>query len=201
MGSDIWNGPATVLGRDGQIYLLKNGGFYARVHPCRMQHVNNDEDTSQLSKDSSRLQNEGNSSSTSPLNNVQTSVGYRYAPNSIIETSNETVQIPVVNEEINQGSSTSNSVFGSVTSALKLPKIKSIVRYKTSPTSEWERVEIVSRGGKVKGQHWHFLNVRPLDGHGDSIKHVRFRDDVHEWKPAAPYDSNELNVTAINDSI
>ena len=48
LGSDIWNGPATVLGRDGQIYLLKNGGFYARVHPCRMQHVN-DEDTSQLS--------------------------------------------------------------------------------------------------------------------------------------------------------
>lgn len=34
-----WHGPAKVLGRDGQQYLLKHGGIYIRVHPCRMQHV------------------------------------------------------------------------------------------------------------------------------------------------------------------
>lgn len=32
-----WHGPARVLGRDGQQYLLKHGGVYVRVHPCRMQ--------------------------------------------------------------------------------------------------------------------------------------------------------------------
>ena len=32
-----WHGPAKVLGRDGSQYLLKHGGVYVRVHPCRLQ--------------------------------------------------------------------------------------------------------------------------------------------------------------------
>ena len=36
-----WHGPARVLGRDGAQYLLKHGGSYVRVHPCKMQLVNN----------------------------------------------------------------------------------------------------------------------------------------------------------------
>ena len=35
-----WHGPAKVLGRDGSQYLLKHGGTYVRVHPCKMQPVN-----------------------------------------------------------------------------------------------------------------------------------------------------------------
>ena len=35
-----WHGPATVLGQEGQQLLLKHGGFYIRVHSCRVQHVN-----------------------------------------------------------------------------------------------------------------------------------------------------------------
>lgn len=35
-----WHGPAKVLGRDGSQYLLKHGGHYIRVHPCRLQLVN-----------------------------------------------------------------------------------------------------------------------------------------------------------------
>ena len=34
-----WKGPATVLGKDGQQVLLKHGGYYVRVHPCRLTHV------------------------------------------------------------------------------------------------------------------------------------------------------------------
>ena len=35
--SKEWHGPATVLGRDAQQYLLKHGGIYVRVHPCHLQ--------------------------------------------------------------------------------------------------------------------------------------------------------------------
>lgn len=35
-----WHGPARVLGRDGAQFLLKHGGIYIRVHPCKMQLVN-----------------------------------------------------------------------------------------------------------------------------------------------------------------
>ena len=34
-----WHGPAKVLGNDGSQYLLKHGGSYVRVHPCKMQKV------------------------------------------------------------------------------------------------------------------------------------------------------------------
>ena len=34
-----WHGPSKVLGRDGSQYLLKHGGSYVRVHPCKMQMV------------------------------------------------------------------------------------------------------------------------------------------------------------------
>ena len=38
-GDTRWRGPAVVLGQDGQQFLLKHGGFYIRVHRCRLQHV------------------------------------------------------------------------------------------------------------------------------------------------------------------
>ena len=41
--SKEWHGPAKVLGTDGQQCLLKNGGMYIRVHPCRMQLYNSPE--------------------------------------------------------------------------------------------------------------------------------------------------------------
>ena len=34
-----FHGPAVVLGKDAQNYLLKHGGIYVRVHPCRLQLV------------------------------------------------------------------------------------------------------------------------------------------------------------------
>lgn len=34
-----WQGPAKVLGKDGFQFLLKHGGVYIRVHPCKMQLV------------------------------------------------------------------------------------------------------------------------------------------------------------------
>ena len=34
-----WHGPAKVLGKDSAQYLLKHGGTYVRVHPCKMQLV------------------------------------------------------------------------------------------------------------------------------------------------------------------
>ena len=32
-----WDGPATVLGEDGQQVLFKSGGTYIQVHPCRLK--------------------------------------------------------------------------------------------------------------------------------------------------------------------
>lgn len=34
-----WHGPAVVLGQDGQQVLVKHGGVYVRVHPCRLNPI------------------------------------------------------------------------------------------------------------------------------------------------------------------
>ncbi len=47
-----WHGPAKVLGKDSQNYLLKNGGTYVRVHPCRMQHTENEDTPNETNQDS-----------------------------------------------------------------------------------------------------------------------------------------------------
>ena len=36
--SDSCHGPATVVGKDHQQILIKHGGSYLQVHPCRLQH-------------------------------------------------------------------------------------------------------------------------------------------------------------------
>ena len=38
-GDTRWQGPAVVLGQDGQQILLKHGGFYICTHCCGLQHV------------------------------------------------------------------------------------------------------------------------------------------------------------------
>ena len=39
LDSPKWKGPASVLGKEGQQVLLKHGGRYIRVHPCRLTHA------------------------------------------------------------------------------------------------------------------------------------------------------------------
>ena len=34
--SNEWRGPGTVIGQEGQQVLIKHGGSYVRVHPCRL---------------------------------------------------------------------------------------------------------------------------------------------------------------------
>ena len=37
LSKNRWQGPAVVLGQDGQQVLVKHGGVYVRVHPCRLK--------------------------------------------------------------------------------------------------------------------------------------------------------------------
>ena len=40
--SQLWKGPGTVIGQDGQQILIKHGSTYVRVHPCRIQLKHNE---------------------------------------------------------------------------------------------------------------------------------------------------------------
>ena len=60
--SNEWHGPAKVLGKDAQNYLLKNGGIYVRVHPCRMQLANTHHEQSYDTEKNMNRENENDQS-------------------------------------------------------------------------------------------------------------------------------------------
>ena len=65
--SKAWHGPAKVLGKDNQQHLLKQGGLYYRVHPCRMQLCNSDSQRNETEEENKTTEYE-----STPLNkNVQ----------------------------------------------------------------------------------------------------------------------------------
>ena len=45
-----WHDPAKVLGKDSHQYLLKHGGIYVRVHPCRMQLTSSEYEKTECQK-------------------------------------------------------------------------------------------------------------------------------------------------------
>ena len=59
-----WRGSATVLGKDAQRVLLKHGGYYIRVHPCRVAH------TTQIGKSANRQQQINNQTTMSKKREV-----------------------------------------------------------------------------------------------------------------------------------
>ena len=52
-----WRGLDTEIGQDGQQVLLKHGGFYIQVHPCRVQRArhSHDEVVSPVKKENAPL--------------------------------------------------------------------------------------------------------------------------------------------------
>ena len=67
-----WHGPAKVLGKDSQNYLLKHGGQYIRVHPCRLQncsdgtHISTEKESSSEPETDPVQQNQSQSGSPKP---------------------------------------------------------------------------------------------------------------------------------------
>ena len=35
--NDMWKGPVILIGKENKQILVKHGGHYIRVHPCRLQ--------------------------------------------------------------------------------------------------------------------------------------------------------------------
>ena len=180
LSADVWHGPAKVLGRDGQMYLLKQGGLYVRVHPCRMAPV-----YSQLS--------ESLSSSKSPSHDadaIQSSPVPSTPCVNCVDCSDDDLMIdPVPNSESDpvslsgpevQHELISTQCRGPVQNHADLPKLKDIVSYRLSESDPWKTGCVTSRGGKVGGRHWHFLNMQSTDD--GTITPVSFRDEVYEWK-------------------
>ena len=85
--------------------------------------------------------------------------------------------LPDIPDDINPH----EEVFGShdKVSEIVLPKVKQVVEYKTVDAENWKRCRILSRGGKAKGKHRNFLNVRDIDD--DTEQCIDWQNSVEAW--------------------
>ena len=202
ISSDVWHGPAKVLGKDGQQYLLKNGGLYVRVHPCRMIPVG----VSKCTKsDGSRTpttkvdseQNQGNDDMIGTFVNEDR--------NSNCSSDNETPETSSSLTPLLPTNSAEDVVYGPAISAKDLPKLKDSIMYRTVDQDDWITCRVESRGGKVGGIHWHFMNVKPVNS--EETTSISFRDEIREWKklnlsePESPEDPAEVQFVYLGKQV
>ena len=164
--SSFWHGPAKIIGKDGKNYLLKQGGAYIRVHPCKLQLVSK--------SDSLSIEKDCDTDFSDPILNLKD--GAPAAPNNtVFDSDSDTSNTELVNEESSHDvSSFRNKI--TVSSTKDLPKIGSSVHFRSPSQTDWRFCEVISRGGKAKGANWHFLNIKE----GDEEKCISFKNVI--WK-------------------
>ena len=162
--SSYWHGPAKIIGRDCQQFLLKQGGSYIRVHPSRMQPLCEKviEDTDHCSPSCS-----DNSSKEKPSNPITEC--------SSDSDDSDTVESPVSSDTCapSENPETTNDSLKKVVSNIDLPKKGSNIQFKLPEDSEWRNGTVISRGGKSSTANWHFLNVQES---GSNAKCISFKN-------------------------
>ena len=214
--SKKWKGPATVLAKDGQQVLLKHGGVYIKVHPCRLTLCNETvvggdktltEESSKEPKESSKFNieednKEENNAITTTNNN--TNINNEVSPVRINTTGND-INVSSGEEESadenesnesretnlgeKEGAGVSSLQQNNVEPGTALKKGLE-VRYKVEG-SEWETVKITGRAGKATGAFSGAWNT--IDEKGEQ-KYVNF-DSVEQWEIVDKTRVNDIFTT------
>ena len=181
-----WCGPATVIGQDGKIVIVRQGGFHLRVHSSRVmlrsraeQEILRDNSNSKDSSEKDHVQdqneqlqntearNESSSESSESENEemhpTRASV-HRNASTEEQTTEEQTTEEQTTEERISESPSsiTSSSVWKSVTlkrnGVLDLNKGDKI-RMKENAGSKWQEAVITGPGGTVRGKNKNLFNL------------------------------------------
>ena len=189
------HGPAKVIGRDGQQILVKHGGMYIRVHPCRLQ-LCSQQNTSPCVSDKQSTENVVTShrtpSSSDDDNDYATADDGDCSDEHIPTTANNVV------ETDNTTSLTTDEESDNwirVNSSKDLPKINSTVEC-MFPNHDWKvKCKILSKAGKTSTGNWHYMNIKEDEEEGKccsfknaSWKPLTDQNSVHEEEPT----SNEV---------
>ena len=169
----MWRGPGKVIGRDGKEVLVKHGGYYVKVHTCRLQksavaspslEMTTINPESFLAPDTSAS---GLAKSAKPLSLDDTSDEEEIGEeNDVTEELEET-------EEVDQGvradisrDSNSDTLDNFKLAGEKIPSMKKGNRIEYYDLDGDKNVcQILSRAGKAGGGYQHCYNIR--DQHGN----------------------------------
>ena len=163
-----WHSPAKVLGKDSHQYLLKHGGIYVRVHPCRMQLTSSEYERTE----SQKSKNEATCVRNPPNDDPELSDSDDNNDRDPLEPVEPLSPEPEPPEPPESPMPAMNTTIVKTVKDLPLPQ--SSISYRTTPDGEWIYAEILSKTGKVKTNNWHYMNIKQ-NGTCVSLKEV-------EWK-------------------
>ena len=200
-----WKGPATVMAKDGQQVLLKHGGLYIKVHPCRLSlcqetdigadknsdktpHESDLNESSNLRTDEEEeenqtpcpIENNNTTNQAEPprenqINNTTNQVELS-KQNQLQDTTNQLTEETGSQQNIsNNDEQNSQNINDQSNKDLKKGMR---VRYKETKQDEWETTQLTSRAGKSTGAYskaWNTINEQGIQ------KYVNF-DAVNEWQ-------------------
>ena len=205
-GGKLWRGPATVIGSDGCVAVIKHQEQVYRVATSRLKHVGkefliendaqtgdkislcgsrNEQDIDCVPQGSAKAEEYLVDPPSSSLRNEE------HAPHDDLpfeEGSNR--------EANSEGSLSSNSA----NSVLKpVPKKNDFIRYKLDKDSDWIEGKVISRAGKVtakQGRNQFCVNVQP-EGKTDAVC-VNLKK-VDNWECLSDF-LNDVNVALVPKS-
>ena len=194
--SKKWKGPGRVIGHDSQQILVKHGGTYVRVHPCRVL-MDKRESNAQLGS-SVATSLKDSSSSTEPIEQAikdsQTQLlkedGSKMLPKSDISSSEDEADIHSGIRSLLE----EKSVQGETENQLKA---NMDIRYRMEEDDNWHQATVLGRAGKATGKYGKWWNLCDVaTGRKEAVDFGK----VSEWSRVAAEDGNFLGTTAINNT-
>ena len=187
-----YHGPGVVIGQDGQQVLIKHGGSYIRVHPCRLQHFNEKSIMTEVSRKPCKTSSvtkehhlhDSSSSDEENYNINNESQVVDSITENVVERPSQTEHITEETPDI------SDNRWVTVISKADLPKVNTVIDCHFPNQDDTIKCKILSKAGKSSTASWHYLNVQEDDKPGKccSFKGVRWKetddrsgeDDYHD---------------------
>ena len=212
-----WQGPAKVLGRDHNQILIKHGGSYLRVHPCRLLPSEpSDEDSgeernfesSDKVKDMNITHDSSDDEALIPKtaeHNSEAHPGVLEHPiqeNRVRKNQDNSTDEPCHEEEPRQqddGHNEKNEKTVPKKSDMRtlshvVPKKNQVFNYRFVGTDETRKATCLGRGGKAKTPTWHYINIKD---HASGSQHcVSVRDDIESWEVCSDPSETLLSIEA-----
>lgn len=189
------HGPAVVIGQDGQQILIKHGGYYVRVHPCRLQlcekfsiSTNNNIDDASSSQVEQPNNSDESESEDEALSNAD-------AVNTQVEHPNNSDESELEDKALSNTDGVDES-WVTVRTHHDLPKPKTDVECVFPNLDGTVRCHILSKAGKSSTQNWHYLNIR--EGEHSNGKCCSFKGAL--WKLSECADNADTDVPLPTDN-
>ena len=165
-----WQGPATVVGVDGKVILIKHGSVLRRVHPCNLQLLTKTGDTI------------GNSAENTPCEPSQGKEVEELNNHGNLEDSTSEEILDVPEEELE--TEVPQTDVAAINEKIPIPKRSQDVKYRYTD-GEWKHVTVLGPAGSRKGKYKNWVNVAD----GDEEWSMDW-SDVKEWQEYEPKESN-----------